>query len=192
MAAILQSAQWIPPDRDLALRGQIKTGWSTLAARKPNRYVANGTGELTDEELETIQTVISKADVLERKEHIRIGLLSLQYEQLCSNARGNGDTSCIICGYDFVVPKSRVTIQLHICQACTRRKRKKEKRKVTLPLLPFPPTLPPSHPSSSPLPPIPPLTCSHQHHHQTKDKDCSGVQEVPPIGVTGKERIQAS
>ncbi|KAL5477209.1 hypothetical protein EMCRGX_G023967 [Ephydatia muelleri] len=120
MAAILQSAQWIPPDRDLALRGQIKTGWSTLAARKPNRYVANGTGELTDEELETIQTVISKADVLERKEHIRIGLLSLQYEQLCSNARGNGDTSCIICGYDFVVPKSRVTIQLHICQACTR------------------------------------------------------------------------
>ena len=130
---------------------RIRTGWSTLAARKPNRNTTSGSGNLTEEEVKIIRTVINKADALERKEQIRIGyvhfpffiydklegdiralrdrflklpqlhvrLLNLQYEQLCSNARGDGDTSCIICGYDFKVPKSLVTIQLHICQECT-------------------------------------------------------------------------
>ena len=54
---------------------RIRTGWSTLAARKPNKYTVTGTdtSKLTDEELHTIRDVIYKADAQERKEQIRIG-----------------------------------------------------------------------------------------------------------------------
>lgn len=58
---------------------RIRTGWSTLAARKPNRYTTSGSGNLTEEEVKIIRTVINKADALERKEQIRIGYVHFPF-----------------------------------------------------------------------------------------------------------------
>jgi hypothetical protein len=72
MSAILNkmSEFFCPPDRELALRGQIKTGWSTVAARKKSRPSQM---RLPPQEIQHIQAVVAQAEALQMAEEIRIG-----------------------------------------------------------------------------------------------------------------------
>ncbi|KAL5477202.1 hypothetical protein EMCRGX_G023958 [Ephydatia muelleri] len=84
---------WVPSDKDLAMLGRQRTGWCTLS-----RGVDTEIGtRLTQEELDAIKHVIFKAETLERAEQIRLSLLKLQCDQICSAVKGDGATTCVVC-----------------------------------------------------------------------------------------------
>jgi hypothetical protein len=117
MSAILNkmSEFFCPPDRELALRGQIKTGWSTVAARRKSRPSQM---KLPLQEIQHIQAVVAHAEALQMAEEIRIGVQMLKLQQLRKSCRGNGTSTCILCGYDLVHHRSRSLSSIHVCFEC--------------------------------------------------------------------------
>jgi hypothetical protein len=104
-----------PSDRELALRGQIKTGWSTVAARKKSRPSQM---KLPPQEVKHIEAVVAQAEALQVAEEIRIGVQMLKLQRLRNSCRGNGTSSCILCGYDLVHHRSRSLSSMHVCFEC--------------------------------------------------------------------------
>ena len=44
----------------------------------------------------------------------------LKLQRLHKSCRGNGTSSCILCGYDFTRHRSRGPISMHICRECSK------------------------------------------------------------------------
>ena len=42
----------------------------------------------------------------------------LQFKQLSTNARGDGASSCVLCGLDFLAQRSRRPAPILMCQLC--------------------------------------------------------------------------
>ncbi|XP_026888077.2 rabphilin-3A isoform X2 [Electrophorus electricus] len=79
-----------------------------------------GAEELTDEEKETINSVLARAKLMEDMEQKRIGRLVRRLDGMRRTARGDGHSRCLICGQRFgLAGVSSVTCQECKKQVCT-------------------------------------------------------------------------
>ncbi|XP_026860040.2 rab effector Noc2 isoform X2 [Electrophorus electricus] len=88
--------QWVcPNDRQLALRAKLHTGWSvhTFQTEKQRRRQV-----LSERELDTILSVIQRAEQLDLVEQQRIGRLVERLQNMQTAALGNGLSQCLLCG----------------------------------------------------------------------------------------------
>lgn len=118
MTKVLKSTStpgmFTPTDRELTLRAQIKTGWSTLSSGD-HRHKHAG---ITAAEMSHIHQVLEKAQAVEHMEDIRIGLQLLKHEEAMNNSRGNGVTTCKICNRDMFGKKTSQPEPIQLCNDC--------------------------------------------------------------------------
>ncbi|XP_019848740.1 PREDICTED: actin cytoskeleton-regulatory complex protein PAN1-like [Amphimedon queenslandica] len=111
---------WIcPPDRELSLRSKIRTGYSTIASRANiNKYhpiVGVKVRGLSVDELMTIEEVVKKASLIEEMNEMRISSLLSDHDKLKEQCIGDGEYSCLLCGYDFTQQNAEKSNLCHIC-----------------------------------------------------------------------------
>ncbi|OQV25295.1 Mitogen-activated protein kinase 14 [Hypsibius exemplaris] len=93
---------WVcPDDRQLALRGRLRTGWSVHTGKGTSAPKKSAPTTLTDEEQEAILAVIKRAETMEQQEQERIGKLVDRLDNMKKLTVGNGVTHCAFCGREF-------------------------------------------------------------------------------------------
>ncbi|XP_055327613.1 rabphilin-3A-like isoform X2 [Paramacrobiotus metropolitanus] len=93
---------WVcPDDRQLALRGRLKAGWSVHSNKASAPAKKSVPAPLTYEEQEAILSVIRRAEAMEQQEQERIGKLVDRLDNLKKLTAGNGITHCAFCGREF-------------------------------------------------------------------------------------------
>eukprot|EP00795_Rhopilema_esculentum_P015134 gene15134-6321_t len=106
-----------PNDRQLALRGRLDIGWSTFAE---NVYKRSYVAPISDEEQVRIANILLQAKEVEEKEQERIGLLVDKVNSLKDNKRGDGETSCLVCGIKKGSLKPCIVCSQGVCPKCVK------------------------------------------------------------------------
>ncbi|GAV03979.1 hypothetical protein RvY_14332-2 [Ramazzottius varieornatus] len=101
MAGSRQDPWVCPDDRQLALRGRLKAGWSVHTGKASAVAKPAAPATLTCDEQEAILAVIKRAEAMEQQEQERIGKLVDRLDHMRKLTVGNGITHCAYCGAEF-------------------------------------------------------------------------------------------
>lgn len=104
--------QWtVPDDRQLALRGKLGTGWSTICI---NTGYKKHITTISEAERDYVITVLRRNEYIQIQEQYRIGTLVTRFEHTKKNIHGDGVVTCLICG----TKPGMFRDLLHFCGIC--------------------------------------------------------------------------